>query len=72
MIPENINGIIGPETATAKANILTNNPAFEMVTPKYCDKSGSIPTTPISVFIILNTPNVKIKRIPFEFSFLFI
>ena len=61
-------GMTGPDTATMRANKLTNAPASEIDTPKYADTYGRRPITPISVFKMPNTPTAKIKinnRCPF-------
>ena len=56
---ENSSGRMGPDPATANANKLTSSPAAEISTPYRTETMGRIPTTPISVLIMLKTPSVK-------------
>ena len=50
--PENNNGVIGADAATTNAKTLTVQPACGTETLKVSAIKGSMPTTPISVFII--------------------
>ena len=59
--PENNNGVTGADAATTSAKILTVQPACGTETSKVSAIRGRIPTTPISVFIIPNTPTVRIN-----------
>ena len=65
LIREKSSGMVGPAKATIKANRLTTRPAVATVTPYSSATRGNIPTTPISVLMILNTPSVRMKMIPF-------
>jgi hypothetical protein len=60
-IPENNNGKIGPDTATARAKELTNHPAVDTLTSKLSAMEGNNPITPISVFKMPKTPMVNMK-----------
>ena len=59
--PKNNNGVTGADAATTSAKILTVQPACGTETSKVSAIRGRIPTTPISVFIIPNTPTVRIN-----------
>jgi len=70
LIPENNKGVTGAEAATTNAKTLTVQPACGTETLKASAIKGRIPTTPISVFIMPNTPTVRIKTSkPPELSF---
>lgn len=62
---DNSIGMTGPESAMARANILTSNPAVVRFTPYCSEIAGRIPTTPISVFNMLNTPTANISKLLF-------
>lgn len=67
---ENSTGVTGPHTAITSAKTVTVQPACGTVTRKASAIRGSMPTTPISVFRMPNTPKVSIRTVsppPFLF-----
>ena len=58
---ENRSGMVGPAIATMSANPLTSSPASGTLTPKRSATCGMIPTTPISVLRMPNTPTARMN-----------